>query len=96
MGAHAVLIPERAAARPALMFSPTFCMLSLSTPSSVAAWTTRSSTFSSTPGTTLWTAPIGRPMRGLSESGAKKVSSETTTTAAAITPAPINAYPRLA
>jgi hypothetical protein len=89
------LIPKRAAARPSRKFSRIFCTLSWSTPSSVAAWATPPSTCPSTAGSTLWRACTGRPMKGLSESGAKKVSSETTDMAAATTPALKNTYPPL-
>ena len=84
-GAHEPVIPERAAARP----SRTFCVLSSSTPSSVAAWATRPSTCSNASGRELPTASSSERTIGLWASF-NQVRNETSTTAATITPAPMN------
>ena len=67
-----------------------FCTVSLLPSISAAAC---SSTCSTAPGRTWSTSCSGT---GVSESGASQVSKETTTTAAATTPAPANNDPRLA
>ena len=84
-GAHEPVIPERAAARP----SPTFCILSSSTPSSVAAWANRPSTCSSTPGRELSMASSIERTIGLWASF-NQVRNETSTTVATTTPALVN------
>jgi hypothetical protein len=76
--------PEPAPAKPSRTFRTVFCTVSLLPWSTVTAC---SSICSATPGRMRSTTCRGI---GLSESGANQVRNETTTTAAAITPAPAN------